>query len=961
MNWKIMKKVFLHIGLHKTGSTSLQAFLHRNRNTLRDYGYLYPQTGASSRFDCHHNLAWLLTNWSNKADPSLGTWKELHQEIDNTSLNKIIISSEEFEFVGMVHKGIKCLKSELESYEVKIIIYIRRQDKRLESHYINCIKAGFYSGDILSFCEKKRNTYDYYKLIEPWKQTFGIDNIIVRPLERTQIPSIYNDFLKVIGITKHDNFLEVEDQNIRPGIKELEIFKNINKLYNNQQLERKKYLKQINEFLNKHRAGDERSYRLLSYSDSVKILEWYKQSNIKVAQECLGREDGTLFYETVEYYESNDLSLKDFSKEELLRLKQEVTQSGSEDLSKIEEAYLKEGNQLREQGKLAQAIKKYSEILLINPDCVQAYHQLAKIYESRNEFDRAIEHYQRFIQFEPSNSRVLAKLATLMMRQGNIEGAVIAYQKAIVPAQNPKQPDWFYRSVYTGLGEALEKNGQIEEAIAAYQEALEILPDNSHNSIVHAHLGRAMMAQKNTQEAITAYQKAIALQPEQPVWVYVGLGDVLNQNGQIEEAIAAYEKVIECNPRNKKILVNDCLYQLIGKSGLKNALSQYFPSFDNIEGLDMNNKKKYLYCLNVNYPPEQILDLDNLLNRLPSEIKSLLMKGKCYLILDASNEGHQFKEKFGKAFHEIARILNCQRQQIIYLTQNKLYLDFYNNWCHQNNLFIKNRVKIFTLNEALLTIVQKNKEKYPVQNFNFINPRYRKKKFLFLNNIPRAHRIFLLHQMIENNLLNDGLVSFNHKITERYYKHKLRQVKCFLPHIGLDDIDRICQQIDSQYLPLRIDLVNRDNLRPDGRGSYIREIPLELYSNTYFSIISESNFSNGDRVKRFTEKSLKPFLGLHPFLIAGEPGTLTVLRDIGFKTFNGYIDESYDLVEDPYERANLIVEQLKNLCSMSQEELHNWYTELSPILFYNYGHFINRMPIWCKRDLSKKLEMISSD
>ncbi|MDJ0690551.1 MAG: hypothetical protein QNJ41_18830 [Xenococcaceae cyanobacterium MO_188.B32] len=318
-----MKKVFLHIGLHKTGSTSLQAFLHRNRNTLRDYGYLYPQTGASSRFDCHHNLAWLLMNWSNKADPSLGTWKELHQEIDNTSLNKIIISSEEFEFVGMGKKSLNCLKSELEYYEVKIIVYIRRQDKRLESQYTDNIKNGFYSGNVLSllpFCDKMREASNYEKVLESWAQTFGIDNIIVRPLEKTQIPSIYHDFLEIIGITNFDNFIEVEAQNTKRGRKALEALKVINKIYENQPVARKRYLQQINKFKKKHCTDDERSYRLLSYSDSVKILESYKQSNIKVAQKYLDREDGTLFYEPLEYYESSDFSLEDFSKEELLTL-----------------------------------------------------------------------------------------------------------------------------------------------------------------------------------------------------------------------------------------------------------------------------------------------------------------------------------------------------------------------------------------------------------------------------------------------------------------------------------------------------------------------------------------------------------------------------------------------------------------------------------------------------------------
>ena len=513
---------------------------------------------------------------------------------------------------------------------------------------------------------------------------------------------------------------------------------------------------------------------------------------------------------------------------------------------------------------------------------------------------------------------------------------------------------------YLKLGNELRKQGKLNSAAKQYLKALQLEPDNS---MALAMLAQVMMKQGDIQGAIVNYQKAIALQPTQPSWVYTKLGEALEKNGQLDEAIIAYEKVIEYDPSNKKILVNDYLYQLIGKGGFQTNLPKYFPIFDNTEISDTNNnKKKYLYCLNVNFPARQILAVDDLLNRIPLNIKKLLAEGKCYLILDASNEGHQFKEKFGKAFHKLASLINCKRQQIIYLTQNELYSKYYNDWCYEQNLSIKNKIKILTLNIALLDIVQRNKGKYPVQKFNFVNQSDKEKKFLFLNNIPRPHRIFLLHQIIEKNLLNDGIVSFNHKIKddkERSDKYKTRVLKVFFPHNDLDDIDKICQRIDSNYLPLRVDLVNRDNLNSNGRGNYVREIPLELYSKTYFSIISETSMIFSNKVKRFTEKSLKAFLGLHPFLIAGEAGTLKLLQDMGFKTFSGYIDESYDLVEDPYERANLIVEQLKNLCSMSQEELQNWYTELSPILFYNYGHFINRMPIWCKQDLSKKLKIIS--
>ena len=314
-----MKKIYIHIGLYKTGSTTLQAFLQANQNNLLNYGYLYPRTGALGRFEAHHNLAWLLRNPKN-ANPTLGTWKELHEEIKAANIDNVIISSENFE---LNNQKINSLKSELEPYEVKIIVYLRRQDRRLESLYTQRVKRGFYSDNILSFCEQKRNTSDYYNFLKPWKQTFGISNIIVRPLEKNQIPNICHDFLKIIGVRNFDDFIRVQNQNVKPGRKALEVLKFINKIYENKSSTKKAYLQQINNFICKQ-WSDEKSYRLLSYSDSVKILEWYKQSNIKVAQEYLGRENGTLFYEPLEHYENSKLSLEDFSQEELLGLIEQI-------------------------------------------------------------------------------------------------------------------------------------------------------------------------------------------------------------------------------------------------------------------------------------------------------------------------------------------------------------------------------------------------------------------------------------------------------------------------------------------------------------------------------------------------------------------------------------------------------------------------------------------------------------
>ena len=95
-----------------------------------------------------------------------------------------------------------------------------------------------------------------------------------------------------------------------------------------------------------------------------------------------------------------------------------------------------------------------------------------------------------------------------------------------------------------------EGKKDFEQAIIYYQHVVQLDPING---AAHARLARAMMAQKNIQGAITLYQKAIALQPEQRAWVYVGLGDAFNQNGQLDKVIAAYQKAIDIVPDNNRV------------------------------------------------------------------------------------------------------------------------------------------------------------------------------------------------------------------------------------------------------------------------------------------------------------------------------------------------------------------------------------------------------------------------
>ena len=91
-----------------------------------------------------------------------------------------------------------------------------------------------------------------------------------------------------------------------------------------------------------------------------------------------------------------------------------------------------------------------------------------------------------------------------------------------------------------------------------------------------------------------------------------------------------------------------------------------------------------------------------------------------------------------------------------------------------------------------------------------------------------------------------------------------------------------------------------------------------------------------------SEKIYKPLTNFHPFLYMSNSGTLEVLKELGFKTFHPFIDESYDKEPDNLKRFNMIMSELKRLCSMKISELHNLYWQLSDILIHNQNTYYEK-------------------
>lgn len=297
-----MTTIYLHIGTHKTGTTTIQKFLSKNRQNLLSKGVLYPSSPAS-----HHDL---LQN-KGKDKPwglNFDVWEYLLKEMKSEKPDKAVISSENFS--RLYFEDVNKLRDYISGFNPKIIVYLRRQDDYFTSLYCQAIKTGHHWDSVKKHILDNKAYADYYQILEPWKNAFGKENIIVRVYEKEQLSEgLLNDFLQSINLDTPDlDFKKGHSSNISPSIKKIKIIRLLNNItLGMMSVEKKKVTglyyrffmsKNILSMLIERLPDFLISNELMPTQERINILKEFEESNQKVAKEYLGRQDGKLFYTT---------------------------------------------------------------------------------------------------------------------------------------------------------------------------------------------------------------------------------------------------------------------------------------------------------------------------------------------------------------------------------------------------------------------------------------------------------------------------------------------------------------------------------------------------------------------------------------------------------------------------------------------------------------------------------------
>ncbi len=182
--------IVLHIGTDETGSTAIQKLISINRQVFEKKGWLYPK-----KIGENGHRQWKLYDKLKKNEFDI--LEELKKEVEESGLSNVLLSYEEYYKLEeeQIAKLLALLGS-LNKGEVKILIYLRRQDDMQESSILQSMKTG--KRKELELSDIALNpAFDYYSIIKKWEKFIKKENIIIRPYGKEFLPntySLYEDF-----------------------------------------------------------------------------------------------------------------------------------------------------------------------------------------------------------------------------------------------------------------------------------------------------------------------------------------------------------------------------------------------------------------------------------------------------------------------------------------------------------------------------------------------------------------------------------------------------------------------------------------------------------------------------------------------------------------------------------------------------------------------------------------------
>jgi hypothetical protein len=304
-------RLILHVGTHKTGTSSIQACMEANRARLRAAGVHYPR--CCSVFGGNHSPLCdaMVPDPNDDRWRAVPGWDAFVAECREAGAPAVLVSGEIFGLRLADRARAHTVRRMFDTLfdEITVVVYLRRQDDFLRSMYVEALKHGFYRRAHLGrdFEETAANIAgahaDYLRLIRVLDEAFGREHLRIRVFEKGQLhpAGLIADFLETCGIPPAglDRAAPAE-VNVSPGRKVVTamglaraVFEGLHGKESPRHY-RESVMGGTHGILTEAWPGDAK-FVGFPPGKARELVERFRESNAGIAREYLGRPDGVLF------------------------------------------------------------------------------------------------------------------------------------------------------------------------------------------------------------------------------------------------------------------------------------------------------------------------------------------------------------------------------------------------------------------------------------------------------------------------------------------------------------------------------------------------------------------------------------------------------------------------------------------------------------------------------------------
>jgi hypothetical protein len=314
-------------------------------------------------------------------------------------------------------------------------------------------------------------------------------------------------------------------------------------------------------------------------------------------------------------------------------------------------------------------------------------------------------------------------------------------------------------------------------------------------------------------------------------------------------------------------------------------------------------------------------------NQINEEVLNRVRNKTAYFLVTLFYEGYM-DDEFLNHLSDYFISKGLPLTQVIYLSNCYNGQAVYEDYCKRNHKLPEMQMEYFPVFRIDKCNVQQAMTESVIVKYQ---PGPRKKTFLCFNRRYNDHRLMLYLAVVQQGLIDQCYYSMDKTQPEanRTFVENCKSLLNRFPDMDLSSADVLAAD---KLLPLVLDNPNFSRYPMEHSVDPVKH----LYDTSLINIVTETYFFNN--IIHITEKTYKPIAFMQPFILVAAAGSLKHLKDMGFKTFSEFWDESYDQELDDKQRFRKIAELIKLISEWPEHVKIDFTYVVKDIVDYNVAH-----------------------